>query len=159
MVIGRKTSGTGEMIWVWATFMLNGGDEMLKRRIAVLCMLLALVLGATPAFADSTVQASEELIALVDWTNEAIEVAIETAVAASEIVTKAYDAGFITKDQADDAYAKIIDVLKDVEEKLIDNVMDAAKEEGVKLICVYEEVQIGWYTVLIDPIIVSGNAD
>lgn len=132
---------------------------MLKRRIAVLCMLLVLGLGATSAYADTTVQPSEELLALTDATNKALDLAIYAAEAAAAVVTKAYNSGMITYKQADDAYLKIIDVLKDIEEALIDRVMDAAKDEGVPVGCVYEEVSIGWYTVMIDPVIVPGNSD
>lgn len=134
---------------------------MLRRKVVALCLILVFALGTGSAFAATveTPAPSQTLLALAARANQLIDQTVARTQEAADRVVAAYNAGNISYAAADASLRVMCVTLRTVTDAFLIPVIVQARREGITWDCVYEEVQIGWRTTWVDPILVPGNAE
>ncbi len=131
---------------------------MFGRKVLALSLILILCFGAGTALALDENPPSEQLLRLTARANATVERLVDNAVATAARLDDLYDSGRLPYQAYYSSTQAIANALVISTEAVLRPVKMMADREGVSWSCVYEEVQIGPHTVLVDPIYVPGNA-
>lgn len=132
---------------------------MFNRKVLALSLVLVLCLGAGTALALDENPPSERLLRMTARANDLIVRLSEQAAAVGDRIEAAYNNGQMSYEVADHTLQVLCVTLKHTTDAILQPVIAQCERENVSWSCEYTLVEIGWRSVLVDPILVPGNAD
>lgn len=132
---------------------------MFGRKVFALSLILILCLGTGTALALDENPPSAHLLRMTDRANELIVRLSEQAQSVGDHIVAAYNDGHISYEVADGTLRVLCTTLRRTTDAILAPVITQCERENVSWSCEYTAVEIGWRTVMIDPIYVPGNSD
>ncbi len=132
---------------------------MFGRKVFALSLILILCLGTGTALALDENPPSEHLLQMTARANDLVVRLSEQAQRVGDHIVANYNNGHISYEVADNTLQVLCITLRHTTDAVLAPVKAQCERENVSWSCVYTPVEIGWRTVLVDPIIVPGNSD